>query len=463
MHLYMSGTPRNDPYQSVENRMNTHRLFSMHGEYEKQVMRWLEDIKSGILDAKQYLLAYPQHVDLIKNRDARRREAQADYGRSVDWDTAEVLETVCQKLDGRPFPRAILLDSGAFTAWNKGEVTTVDDVKRKYSKFIDMAGDTFEEIWGINLDVIPGEKGRDPTLDELKRATEVSDINFEILVKEFGDIILPVYHQGESVERLRENVAQVDGKSNYICISPRNDLAEGYRVKWSRDAHAELTRNYPHIMTHGLATTGNKMVRTVPWYSGDSAAWVQHGGYGMIDIFHDEDHSFGKKKDPHYMNYFVSFEDVRYDLSGSCVNRDGELVEVSSLGLSPDSKMADVAAALKAAGVHEDAFPFAGRSLERVPVIDSKGVPVLDDGVQRFEMKTVGGHMHDAGKSYSVLPAEQQAYIRSRVEALGFPFEIAIWDSRVRNLICMAEFVTFAEWAKTSTKDAGQTYLLGDL
>lgn len=433
MHLYMSGTPRNDPYQSVENRMNTHRLFSMHGEYEKQVLRWVTDLRSGILDADQYLKAYPQHIDLIKNRDIRRREQQADYGRTVDWDTIEVLDTACKRLDGRPYPKAILLDSGAFTAWNKGEVTTVDDVKRKYEKFITAAGDMFEEIWGVNLDVIPGEKGRDPTPDELARAVEVSDVNFEILVKEFGDVILPVYHQGESVDRLAECVSQVDGKSNYICISPRNDLAETHRINWSRDAHSELSRKYPHIMTHGLATTGNRMVRTVPWYSGDSAAWVQHGGYGMIDIFHDADHSFGRKKDPHYMNYFVSYENVEYDLSADVITTDGTKVSGLSLGLNGTESMAEIAQTFTDAGVHPNAFPL------------------------------TGGHIADPGKSYSALSDEHQAYIRGRVEALGFPFEVCLWDSRVRNLICMSEFVTFAEWAKTSEKDAGQMYLLGDL
>jgi hypothetical protein len=431
--------------------MNTHRLFSMHGEYEKSVMRWVKDLRDGIMDANQYLRAYPQHINLIKNRDARRREQQRDYGRTFDWDTAEVLETVCQRLNGRPYPKAILLDSGAFTAWNKGEETTVDDVKRKYSSFIEAAGGLFDEIWGINLDVIPGAKGRDPTPDELKRAVEVSDVNFEILVKEFGNIILPVYHQGEPVERLAECAQQVDGKSNYICVSPRNDLAEGYRVSWSRDAHAELKRSWPEIKTHGLATTGNKMVRTVPWFSGDSAAWVQHGGYGMIDIFHDEDHSFGRKKDPHYMNYFVSFENVGYNLDAQIKTKDGRIIRMLDFGFVPDEKHTDgplkgqvkvygtprrvIADALTAAGVSEDNFPYHQES----------------------------GHMHDAGKSYFSLMPKHRDYIRGRVEALGFPFEVCIWDSRVRNLICMAEFVTFSEWAKTSVKDPCQTYLLDDL
>lgn len=432
MHLYMSGTPRNDPYQTVENRMNTHRLFSMHGDYEKAVLRWVKDIKAGILDADAYLTAYPQHRDHIKKRDANRRLQQRDFGRTTDWDTAEILEEVCKRLDGRPYPRAILLDSGAFTAWNKGEKTTVEDVKRKYSRFIELADGLFDEIWGINLDVIPGERGRDPTPQELDEAVRVSDINYEILTKTFGNIILPVFHQGESPERLAECVAQVDGKHDYICVSPRNDLAEGLRVNWSRDAHGMLTANWPHIKTHGLATTGNRMVRNVPWYSGDSAAWVQHGGYGMIDIFHDEEHSFGRKKDPHYMNYFVSLEGVEFDLAAAVRTKDGSLVTGIDLGLV-GKKMHECAEAYLSVGVEPDHMPLAG------------------------------GHILDGGKHFSTLSDEHQDYIRGRVEALGFPFEVCRWDSRVRNLICMAEFVTFAEWANSSTKEPAQQYLFGGL
>lgn len=445
MHLYMSGTPRNDPYQSVENRMNTHRLFSLHGEYEKACLRWVKDLRDGIMDAEQYLRAYPQHIDLIKARDIRRREQQRDFGRTFDWDTAEVLETVCKKMGDRPYPKHILLDSGAFTAWNKGEETTVDDVKRKYARFIELSGDLFEEIWGINLDVIPGAKGRDPTPDELKRAVEVSDINFEILVKEFGDKILPVYHQGEPVERLNECCAMVDGRSNYICVSPRNDLAEGLRVKWSHDAHTMLKNKWPAIKTHGLATTGNRMVSEVEWYSGDSAAWVQHGGYGMIDIFHEADPTRSLKKQAHYMNYFVSLENVRYDLSGErWVN--GRLINLPDLGLVGDvldgegnvlvagTPPHEIAAVLLEQGFQPDDFPFGQET----------------------------GHRHDEGKSYFSLGEERRAVIRRSVESLGFPFEVCIWDSRVRNLICMAEFVKFAENVVVKM-DPGQTYLLGDL
>jgi hypothetical protein len=402
----------------------------MHGDYEKAVLRWVKDIRLGIFDSDAYLEAYPERRELMRKLDAKRRIKQRSFGRTIDWDTAEVLESVCKKLGNRPYPRSIMLDSGAFTAWNKGEKTTVEDVKRKYSKFIELADGLFDEIWAINLDVIPGERGRDPTPQELEEAVRVSDLNYEILTKEFGNIILPVFHQGESPQRLVECAAQVDGRHNYICVSPRNDCAESIRINWARDVHSMLADKYPHVRTHGLATTGNRMVRNVPWYSGDSAAWVQHGGFGMVTIFHDEKNSFGRKKDPHYMNYFVTFENVQFDLAAAVRTKDGSLVTGIELGLAGKK-------------IHECAETY------------------LSVGVEPDRLPLVGGRMMNDGKYFSTLSNEHQAYIRQRVEALGFPFEACRWDSRIRNLVCMAEIGTFAEWAKSSTKEPAQQYLFG--
>ena len=241
MKFYMSGTPRNDAYQNMEDELCDYRLFSLHGDYRRAVLRWIENI--------------PEDRDL------------------------------------RKAPRHIMLDSGAFTAWNKGHKTSVDEVIDSYSDFIERAGKKLDSIVAINLDVIPGERGRDPSPDDLKEAVKVSDENYKILTERFGNIILPVYHQGEPVERLKE----VEEQASYICISPRNDLHEELRIVWSAQAHAQLNDD---TTTHGLATTGNKMLGQVPWYSADSAAWVLHGGFGKVDLF------LGNK----YVNVFVSDE-----------------------------------------------------------------------------------------------------------------------------------------------------------
>ena len=241
MFFYMSGTPRNDVYQVQENGLCSHRLFSLHGDYQRAVHKWLDQV--------------------------------------IDDPT-------------NPYPRSIMLDSGAFTAWNAGTEVTLDEVFDSYDRFEERAGDLFDEIWMINLDKIPGKRGVDPTQEQIAESLVVSDVNYELLVEKFGERILPVYHQGEDSDRLFE----LTELAKYICVSPRNDLHEGERAKWSAEIHDDLRKFYPDAMTHGLATTGNRMLRDVKWTSVDSAAWVLHAGFGKVDIFE------GDK----YRNYFLS-------------------------------------------------------------------------------------------------------------------------------------------------------------
>lgn len=177
------------------------------------------------------------------------------------------------RFDGSPEVE-LLLDSGAFTAWNKGHITTVDECSEAYERVILAAGDKFAKIWAINLDRIPGERGRTATPEEIDEAIKVSDENFRVLVDRFGPVILPVFHQDESLDRLEE----VKQQARYICVSPRNDLPERTRVAWSNRVHG-LTKGW---RTHGLATTGYAMQKNSPWFSVDSAAWVLVAGYGRI-------------------------------------------------------------------------------------------------------------------------------------------------------------------------------------
>lgn len=197
----------------------THRLFSLHGNYSREVMRWVKNIKPG-----------------------------------------------------ERFPEHIMLDSGAFSAWNKGDEVDLEEVIAKYEAFLEAAGSMFKEVWMINLDKIPGRAGRDPTPEEIADALVESDRNFAVLERRFGHRVLPVFHQGESRERL--NV--IRKQAEYVCLSPRNDLVEKLRYEWSYALHAE----HPGIMSHGLAATGAKMMRTVPWFSVDSASWRLQPAYG---------------------------------------------------------------------------------------------------------------------------------------------------------------------------------------
>lgn len=328
MFFYMSGTPRNDAYQSQENALCSHRLFSLHGDYQRAVHKWLDDV-----------ILRPS----------------------------------------RPYPRSIMLDSGAFTAWNAGGEVTVEEVFDSYSRFEDKCGDMFDEIWMVNLDKIPGKRGVDPTPAEIDEALKVSDANYLRLVDRFGERILPVYHQGEDMSRCLE----LAGVANYICISPRNDLHEGERASWSDEVHTNLRKVHPEAMTHGLATTGNKMLRDVPWTSIDSAAWVLHAGFGKVDIFE-------KNK---YRNYFVSDDPRKAGLANQ------HLGGMSVVGES---------------GVEEIVVP---------------------------DLEEEGGLIHGG-----MAPA-QRKLIFDTFEKYGFYLEDIVTNSRARSIVCMGELAKFCEWA----------------
>jgi len=180
----------------------------------------------------------------------------------------------------------IMLDSGAFTAWNKGKVIELAPLIQIYGELIESYEHGLRKVWLINLDKIPGQRGRTASSEEIDDAIRESDANYEILFSHFGNRVLPVFHQNESKERLHE----VCGMADYICVSPRNDVAEKYRISWAAEVHTLLAKETKKIKTHGLATTGMHMLRNVDWFSADSAWWMQTAINGSIFyLAHDGD------------------------------------------------------------------------------------------------------------------------------------------------------------------------------
>jgi len=330
MFFYMSGTPRNDVLQRQENSLCSHRLFSLHGDYQRAVHKWLDDV-----------LEDPSH----------------------------------------PYPRSIMLDSGAFTAWNAGGEVTVDEVFDSYSRFEEKCGDLFDEIWMVNLDKIPGKRGEDPTVQEINDALRISDINYKKLVDRFGERILPVYHQGEDTGRLLELASM----AKYICVSPRNDMPELKRAKWAGEKHKALDKHAPGTMTHGLATTGNNMLRDVKWTSVDSAAWILHAGFGKVDIFEGD----------RYRNYFVSDDPRKAGLMNQHWG--------AQISNNPETGAVEVA---------------------------------VPEAVER------GGKLIGPG-----MPTSQRLRIRERIEKYGFNTEEIVTNSRARSIVCMGELADYCRWA----------------
>lgn len=373
MRFYMSGTPTNDQYQLLENRLCTHRLVSLHGPYRRAVMRWLSTV------------------------------VEHSY---------------------EPHPKTVLLDSGAFSAWNAGKEAHLEEVIDAYAEFIDAAGDTFEEIWMINLDKIPGEAGRDPTEKEIADALVESDKNYRILTARFGERILPVFHQGEDFARLEECADMTRGRSNYICVSPRNDLAESRRHPWALDVHRHLELYAPECRTHGLATTGNKMIRNVPWFSIDSAAWIQRAGYGMVIVFHAD----------RYRSYFLT-----YDSDKHRTNTD----HIDAATFSPQVRR-EIIAIINRYGF---TLPEASAPPEVQALLAERGIDV------------------EQAPHPEVMHSLLTGYINRDVEPFVGMKTARRWDNRIRAIISLGELDRYGQWATNRRREkqlkiTGQQVLL---
>ncbi len=77
---YASGTPANDEFQVVENQLARQRLLSVHPAYFKSVLRWLDDIRAGIVSFDAQLDRTPSLAGKLARADNRMRQELSDRG-----------------------------------------------------------------------------------------------------------------------------------------------------------------------------------------------------------------------------------------------------------------------------------------------------------------------------------------------------------------------------------------------
>ena len=177
--------------------------------------------------------------------------------------------------------KEVMLDSGAFTAFMKGQKLTLEDLIAVYDDTIRKLNPKLK-VWLINLDVIPGAPGRIASPTEIAQALDESDQNYRRLKKRYGTRVLPVYHQTEGEARLRVVAAMND----YIAMGFRQDFAEADRIQHAQEALAVIAPM--GRVVHGLATTGYKMLARASFDSVDSATWLYIGAMGGIHFVDDK-------------------------------------------------------------------------------------------------------------------------------------------------------------------------------
>ena len=168
----------------------------------------------------------------------------------------------------------VMLDSGAFSAWNRGEELDLQE-------YIDYVHEHKHLIHSyVNMDVIPAGLGVTRTKAGLEEAAARSYENLQV-IKKAGLSPIPVFHQGEDPKWLYRMLE--DGET-YIGVSSEKDLQYDAKRRWLDTIFSILTdaKGRPLIKTHGFGITKSSLLRRYPWTTVDSATWSLTPGFGTI-------------------------------------------------------------------------------------------------------------------------------------------------------------------------------------
>lgn len=170
----------------------------------------------------------------------------------------------------------LMLDSGVFSAWNRGGEINV----KEYIRYIK---DHKEYLWVyVNVDKIPGKFGEKRTNAQVEDSAKVGYDNLQIM-KGHGLDPMPTFHQGERFYWLERMLKDGD---RYIGLATAKDLRPNEQARWLDQVFSILTnsKGQPLIKTHGLGVTNTQFLLRYPFYTVDSTTWLLTPGYGQIII-----------------------------------------------------------------------------------------------------------------------------------------------------------------------------------
>lgn len=168
-------------------------------------------------------------------------------------------------------PGGIILDSGAFSAWSIGQTVDRD-------LLLEWAGDLVRRHTGevrlVNLDVIPGARGRQAGLREVLAAAERSACNAEH-IRGKGFSVVEVYHGNEPLGVL-DGILDRRQPNELIAIGGMAPLSRPQKAEFCGRAFTYMQRRYgSHLPpVHGLGMAPDTaLVTAFPWYSCDASSW----------------------------------------------------------------------------------------------------------------------------------------------------------------------------------------------
>jgi hypothetical protein len=186
----------------------------------------------------------------------------------------EQKESLLALLDYRP--RSVLSDSGAFTVWQKGGSVDLDAYIGWCLNYAAQAD--APPIVNISLDVIPGNRGRRPTIREREQGMRQSLRNGDRM-RAAGLTIMEVYHQWEPVQFFNELLDRRQ-PGDLIGIAARQGLGHAARRRFCDAVFAHVLRRDTLPPLHGLGIGNRDLIFRYPWFSVDSSNWKMEPIFG---------------------------------------------------------------------------------------------------------------------------------------------------------------------------------------
>lgn len=172
-----------------------------------------------------------------------------------------------------------MLDSGAFSVWNKGASIDLDE-------YIQFCKRHPKISYYVCLDVIQGSA----KASEKDVVCEQTWKNYIKMIKELPiEKVIPVFHRGEDWKWLEK---YLDFGSPYIGFGQTG----GFGGKREQKEYLKELKKYildsegkPKVKTHGFAVTSFELMTVFPWHSVDSASWIKQGSFGGVWVSNKKD------------------------------------------------------------------------------------------------------------------------------------------------------------------------------
>jgi hypothetical protein len=169
----------------------------------------------------------------------------------------------------------LFIDSGAFTAWTKGKVLDVDN-------YISFLNENHEKIdIYAQIDVIPGERGRESTQDEVDEAAARTWENYQYMKELLIDPnkLLYAFHLGEPYDYL---IQALKSKIPYIALGGLVGKTTERKEKFLAKCFKLVDEYDPSVKIHIFGITKFDILEQHNITSADSTSHIQSGCTGNI-------------------------------------------------------------------------------------------------------------------------------------------------------------------------------------